>query len=623
MVHLVGMMKINQPKLILFGLSADMPHKGHIACIFTLKKQFPNHTIVVMPCSANPLGKTDINGNIIYPTNGFVRWQMLYDYFQKHDNEIIVSQYEIAINIPSKTYTTIKYLQYTSIENIKMQRGYILPLKYPKNPINEVSIALGTDIIKDLDKWYKWNNILKNIKIIIIKRPGFKDIDLKNISDSKLKKSLMKASIQEISGPQIDISSRKLKSMLQENVPYEILSKYIPDEILDYIKNHKRDFSNAYFKNLKARELYTQAMQEYEKGLHAFDLKRKIQLSTYIADFIKIENIDNYDTQGYRLTNGRLDIDLMKIDNLQFSKQITKWMQENNCEWYETKKPSGKIISPHQFNANFKLLGKFGPNLAIDLIIFIKENNKFKLLTITRNNDKKNLAIPGGFYQGDVLKTAVNEFLEECFSNKLFAKNSLSSKLANKIYANKKNILYREIENILANASLKLDSPCEHKSKISNIRLMQKISDLEKTPSAIIDYAIDLVSNVYRNKSNYRQVISKLKCDIYINIFPENYKKLNRFISNKGNINSEEPSLIDARNTNLAWLSIKSISIYIDQTEWQNLLNECALDLSGGDDAAAANVVDLEVFFKQEAQSFAFHKYLVLRELAKYYETFA
>lgn len=614
-VHLVGMMKIKLPEIILFGLSADMLHKGHVEWITTLKNKFPNHTIIIMPCSSNPLGKKDENGNIIYPSNGFLRWQMLYEYFQKHDKNIIVSQYEIAINIPSKTYTTIQYLQHTSVADIKNQRGYVLPTKYSNELINNISIAIGTDIITEFDKWYEWEKILKIAKIIVMNRANFGQIDVRKLKNHKLKSSIIKGlkqgSIIEICGPQINISSRQLKKMLQEKVKDEFLLEYIPIDILNYIKKHQSEFSNAYYQNQKARETYDLAMQAYKEALQKFDLNRKTNFSAFITDFAKITNIDKYYSEGYKLINGRLDVDLAKVDNIKLNGHIKNWMLTNHCEWYETKKPSGKIIPPHPFNANFKLLGKYGPNLAIDLILFIKDKNKLKLLTITRNDDKKCLAIPGGFYQGDIFTTAINELLEECFSNKLFSLDSRSSKIINKIYKNKHDLLYAKITNI----SLEI-----FKNEKLQIKI-KKISDVN-SPFAIINAVMAIIDETYKNRAHHQQLMSKLKCELYKHLMPENYKKLNDFIINKGILSPEELSLTDPRNTNLAWIVIKNIRFIISIKEWHTLLRECALDLSGGDDAALASIVDLKKFCNSSSNNFALHKYLVLRNLAKFYESY-
>ncbi len=595
-------MNSNLPKILLFGLSADMPHKGHIEWIFFLKKTFKTHTIIVMPCSINTLGKKDKTGNLIYPSNGYIRWEMLYDYFQKHDQDIIVSQYEIAINIPSRTHTTIEYLQHTPISQIKSQRGYVLPIQYPNTTLNEVSIAIGTDIIPEFDKWHEWEKILKTAKIIIMNRAGFEHINIQKISNPKLKSAIIcginQGAIIEVSGPKIDISSRKLKTMLQENVNDGHLLEYIPKDILTFIKTHQNEFSNAYYQNPKARKIYELAMQAYKKAVCAFDLQRKTNFSAFITDFIKLGVIDKYQDEGYKLINGRLNIDLHKLDHAQFNKQIQSWMQQTHCEWYETRKPSGKIISPHEFNANFKLLGKYGPNLAVDLIIFIQDSEALKLVTITRNDDQKALAIPGGFYQGGLFTTAAHELLEECFSNRLFVENSLSSQLIDKIYKNNLNLLIQKITNILPDA---------YQDCLQSIKL----------PSTIISFIIKKASEHYKNQAQSTHLITKLKCDLYINLLPDAYQKLNDFIIKRGILSPEEPSLTDPRNTNLAWMTIRCFRFMITKSEWQNLLNECALDLSGGDDAASAAVINLSEFYENNARHFALHKYLVLREFAK------
>lgn len=642
------MMNRNLPEIILFGLSADMPHQGHVEWISTLKKKFPTSTIVVMPCNANPLGKKDTNGHLIYPSNGFIRWQMLYEYYKKHDSEIIVSQYEIAINIPSKTYTSIEYLRYTTISEIEKQRGYILPKKYPKESINNVSIVIGTDIIFEFDQWYNWQKILKIAKVLVINRAGFAKMPnlFQQISNPKLKSAFIKGfeqgSIIEINGPQINISSRELKNFFQKssctNYANDFLLKYIPKDIFEFIKKNQYEFANSYFQNPKAYETYELAMLEYQKAINIFDSDRKTKLKAFIADFAKMANIDKYQTEGYKLIEGQLDIDLVKLNHTKFNHQIKKWMQQNACTWYATQKPSGKIISPKEFHANFKLLGKFGPNLAVDIIIFIKDTNAanidfstLKLLTIKRNDKQQTMAIPGGFYQdsGDkittksIFKTAVHEFLEECFSNGLFAHKSDTSKLINKKYKTQLPLLYAKIIKILK-ASFKAKTAPKAIQQLIGLpkKAYEKILNLPDNPSPfiVIDTILNLVSYHYANSGHGRAIVSKLKCDFYITLLPEQYQKLNEFLFRQGNLSPEEPGLTNPRNTNLAWMTIRCVSLIVTKEAWQNLLKTCGLKLSGGDDAANATIIPLIKFLTNKSNPFIPHKYSVLRELSKIYE---
>ena len=596
-------------KLILFGLSADMPHNGHIEWIDVLKESFADHKIIIMPCNANPLGKKDKNGNTIYPSNAYLRWQMLYEFYQGHDPDIIVSQYEVAINTPSKTIDTLNYLLHTPIEEIKSQREFSLPNLNNKQIINQVSITLGTDLINELSSWHKWQDILNTAKLIVMQRAGYSSIQnttftnhqLQEIIQSKLKNN----TLTELSGPQINISSRELKNKLQNGATDDFLVKFIPAKILNFIREHQSEFSDAYYQNSQARATFKQAMHAFKSTVSSFNTKRQSTLSTYIYDLTPLGKIDKQKESGYQLDNGRLQVDLKKVNPKDFSQQIDSWMHFLNCKWFTPHKTTGKILAPHQFNANFKLLGKYGPNLAIDVMIFVEDENSgiLEILCIKRNDDTQPLAIPGGFCHGDTLTTACNEFLEECCSNNLFADNSPTFNLLNQKYHHKQSQLVEDINHVF------------NKNFVENF----KVHELTITPETLIKEAITHLTTFLETSNKNRQLHAEIKCELYATLLPEKYKILQEFFKNHGKITPPELGVTDERNTNLAWMVTKVVRYKIPKTKWNNLLNTCGLEICGGDDAAHATLIPVEEFCNNN-NTFALHKYLVLRNLAKFQE---
>ena len=305
-------------KLILFGLSADMPHNGHIQWIDVLKKTFTDHRIIVMPCNANPLGKKDTNGNTIYPSNGLLRWQMLHEFYQEQDPDIIVSQYEIAINTPSKTIDTLDYLIHTPIESIQAQRGFSLPNTNNRKIINQVAIALGTDLVNELSQWHKWHKILNSANLIVMQRAGYESIQNTKITNPQLitaiSDKIKNQTLIKLSGPQINISSRELKNKLQNGASDDYLKNYIPAKILSFIRQNQSEFSNAYYQNPQARATFQEAMHIYMSTVKNFDENRQSTLNTYIYDLTPLGKIDKQNESGYTLNNGLLKIDLNKIN---------------------------------------------------------------------------------------------------------------------------------------------------------------------------------------------------------------------------------------------------------------------------------------------------------------------
>lgn len=596
-------LSISTNKVLLFGLSADMPHRGHIEWISHLKELFSDYSIVVMPCNANPLGKKDGNGDTIYPTNGYLRWQMLYAYYQVNDPEIIISQYEITINTPSTTIETLRYLKNTSIEHIKKQRGYELPPKIATYDQNNIIIAIGSELFNELPLWHDWQEILTLANIVIMNRAGYKELQTEEIQNQELKTAfingLQKGSITQVKGPQINISSRELKKMLRNGASDAELLKYIPQEILSFIRENIADFSVAYYQNKQAIQLYNIAIQLYQTDLQQFDSQRNFELSAYIADLVNVKNIDKWNSNGYKLENGRLTVNVKTANHISIHNIIANWMNKKSNLWFKNNAPYHTIIPPRQFFANFKILGNYGPNYAVDIIMFVQDNNQnLKILTIKRNDDKQTPAIPGGFFQDEVLNTAIFELLEECFSNNLFIENSKTSALLNDAYP-------RQFK-------LKLN---RFLTKFNFHNLINYTAELpdDSKPS---EFMLKIISKLPKNS----KLTLNFKCKAYAHFLPKQFATYKKFIEQNGVIGPNELSATDERNTNLAWIVTRTMRFFIQETKFTKLLEECGLELSGGDDAASAHLMLINDFCTSNIQPFALHNFLVIRDLAKFAE---
>src|SRR3990167_5076409 len=579
-------------EIILFGLSADMPHVGHINWVKNLQNMFPNHAIVLMPCSANPLGKKDEDGHIIYPSNGYLRWEMLYNYYK--NSGIIVSQYEVAINTPSTTIKTIKYLIQTPIEEIKAQRGYQINNTSQSKIINNITLALGNELFNELPLWHDWQDILEVCNIILIKRASYPQIIPSNINNKELKKIFMNksqnGSLIQMNGPQINISSRELKKLLRNGTDDIKLQEFIPLSILKYIRNNQAEFSKSYYQKPLAREIFDIAMRDYHLKLTQFSNNRKKYFSAFVADLRNIEDISNWDRLGYKITNSRITVNLNLANHNKIHQIISNYLKNDNNPWFYVKSPIIPIITPYEFNANFKLLGSFGENETVDIILFIKDSeNNLKILTINRADDQKSLALPGGFNESNIIDSIFDELLEECFSNKLFANDSISKKILENTIIDKNNLI-KISEKYIPNSSL-------------------AILDTKK-----------IINSVLNQLKNDKNKTSKFKCQLYKNILPQHFNKFKKYILNNAKLSPKEINVLDERNTNFAWIATTTLRALLNETEFQNTLHECGLEISGGEDASSANIISVIDFCKPTTEPYSSHKNIVLKNLAKYIE---
>ena len=143
-------------KLYIFGGSFDPPHLGHpeiaLKCLSHCDK------FIFIPAKHAPQ-----KAHIPYgtPTNRVQMLQeMIYD-----KSKIEIEHYELNSDKPNYSIYTIKYLK----------------LKYPDA---EITMVIGADQMTKFHTWYKWEEILKEVRILCFNRNNIK-VDLSNYSNVK------------------------------------------------------------------------------------------------------------------------------------------------------------------------------------------------------------------------------------------------------------------------------------------------------------------------------------------------------------------------------------------------------------------------------------------------------
>lgn len=116
--------------------------------------------------------------------------------------KIKASNVEFKLPKPSYTSNTLIYLK----EN------------YPQH---NFSIIMGSDGFQNIDKWHNAEFILKNHKIYVYNRPGFK------INND------IGAELVELDAPQLDISSTFIRKQISQK---KSIRYYVPDSVRDEIE---------------------------------------------------------------------------------------------------------------------------------------------------------------------------------------------------------------------------------------------------------------------------------------------------------------------------------------------------------------------------------------------------
>lgn len=182
---------------VIFGGSFNPPHFVHqVICLWALEVLQAERVIIV------PAYKHIFNKQLAPFRH---RLTMCQDMASNLSNKCIVSDIEKYLPSPSTTYDLLKYY---SIPKVKL------------------ATIIGSELIEDLTKWYKWEEIPNLAKVVIANRTGFSKgtppfnveeypIQIPSTSSSEVRKKI--AAKQSIDG----MVPFKIKDYIIKNKLYE------------------------------------------------------------------------------------------------------------------------------------------------------------------------------------------------------------------------------------------------------------------------------------------------------------------------------------------------------------------------------------------------------------------
>ncbi len=192
-------MKSKIKRIALFGTSADPPTLGHKKIIQELSKKYK---LVISYASDNP--------SKVHKENIFFRSLLLEKLICDLDHpHIIFDQY---LSSP------------WAITSIKRCKGKYSP--------EQIDFIIGSDLIPEMFKWKNINEIIREVKFIIIPRDGY-PVEKKYLLE--IKESNVDFEVSDLKIPKTS------SSMIREN------SKFsgIPQSLISIVKNnHLYDFKN-------------------------------------------------------------------------------------------------------------------------------------------------------------------------------------------------------------------------------------------------------------------------------------------------------------------------------------------------------------------------------------------
>ncbi|MBQ7975803.1 MAG: nicotinate-nucleotide adenylyltransferase [Clostridia bacterium] len=189
-------------KLGIMGGTFNPIHKGHIAVAQAALDEFGLDRIMFLPNYQPPHKKCEADAEL--------RLEMTRAAVDGNE-KFFVSDFEISKGGISYSADTLKAFREI----------------YPNC---ELYFIIGGDSLRDFTKWYKPGEIVKNCILLAYPR---NDINLKLCMEN-LKKSL-NARVFELCAPEIDISSSRIRELVQAG---ESIEKYVPRSVTRIIEKN-------------------------------------------------------------------------------------------------------------------------------------------------------------------------------------------------------------------------------------------------------------------------------------------------------------------------------------------------------------------------------------------------
>lgn len=119
------------------------------------------------------------------------------------------SNVEFSLPKPSFTIDTLAYLS-------------------ERFPLEQFSVIMGSDSFQNIHRWKNYEQLLKNYKIIVYKRPGFEVTDTHG------------GNVTILNAPLLEISATFIRKQIRESKSINYL---VPEKVCQYIAD------NGYYKN--------------------------------------------------------------------------------------------------------------------------------------------------------------------------------------------------------------------------------------------------------------------------------------------------------------------------------------------------------------------------------------
>ncbi len=182
-------------KVGIFGGTFDPIHIGHLITAQAVKEIRDLSKIIFVPASTSPL-KQEIKSAL--PIHRLEMTKLAikkYTYFD-------VSDFEITNRGISYTINTIKYF---------------------KEKYGNIELIIGYDNFLIFDKWYKWEDIVSLVNIVVLKR----------FNETPVRPKVSEDKFIFVDNPTIQITSTMIRERITNNLSIDM---FVPQEVNNYIE---------------------------------------------------------------------------------------------------------------------------------------------------------------------------------------------------------------------------------------------------------------------------------------------------------------------------------------------------------------------------------------------------
>ena len=191
-------------KIAIMGGTFDPIHYGHIKTAEKVMEKLQLDRVLFIP-SGSPAHKSAQE-----VTEAEIRYEMIKEAIGGYE-KFEISDMEIRREGYTYTYDTL----------VQLHETY--------NP-SEIIYIIGTDVVAELDTWYKYKEDFKLCKFAVVTRGGYEQ-DYHNQAIQKM--AGLGADIIPVEVPQIDISSSDIRKRVREG---QAIEDMLPPKVIEIIK---------------------------------------------------------------------------------------------------------------------------------------------------------------------------------------------------------------------------------------------------------------------------------------------------------------------------------------------------------------------------------------------------